>query len=538
MSWLKDLRGAFQGLAKLAEKRTLENPETPISSVEAIQHFGGVPTSTGVQVNEQTAMSVASILAGVQVLTRAVASLSLETYRRQENGGRSRATDHPVYRMLKYRPNPFMTGANYRELMLSQLIFRGNHYAEIEFDRDGYPVALWPMDPRATDVVYTERKSLVYVTTIENKRVGIPSWRVLHVSTLGNGIKGAGLLDYARETIGVASALDQYQGKFFANGAHTSGFLKHPGKLTDDAKKRLKKAWTMAYGGLSNAHRTAVLEEGIEWVKTSVSPEEAQAIESRKFTRSEIAGILQVPPHKIGDLERATFTNIEHQNISFIVDSLRYWLVGIEQELNWKFFIGEPDVFAEFNVDSLLRGDKKARAEALEIERRNGVLTSNEWRQLENRNPIESDYGDSYLIQMNNALIGRDGAITPLTTPSTSARKEGSSALGRSIALQFLETQVRRISRREVRSFEEFMKSSDAQTMEREEAVRAFYADQSWIAEVLEPAARACARVGIEVDMNGYLARSMALISEGDTDDWEDRRVEAELYAAGGENAK
>jgi hypothetical protein len=230
---------------------------------------------------------------------------------------------------------------------------------------------------------------------------------------MGNGIKGIGLIDYARETVGYSKALDEYQGKFFQNGANLSGYLKHPKKLSSEAKERLKTSWEAAHTGLSQAHRIAVLEEGLDWVKTSVNPQEAQALDARKLTRSELAGVLRVPSHFINDLERATFSNIEHQSIAFVVYDLMPWLVRIEQEYSHKLFtVAErQQYFVEFNVDGLMRGDALQRAQALEVKRRNGVLTANEWRLLDNQNPVESDYGDALLVPQHNAIITKDGRI-------------------------------------------------------------------------------------------------------------------------------
>jgi HK97 family phage portal protein len=634
MSLIKDLRGAVNGLAALAnnasgaQRNNLENPDVPLSSPAAAAYIGGNPTSTGVAVNENRAMGVGAILAGIRVLSESVASLSLETYRRLPDGGRQRATDHPLYRMLKLRPNPFMSGFNYREQLMKRLILRGNHYAEIQFGPDGYPIALWPL-PVDTQIVYTDRESLVYVTTIGNERIGLPSWRVLHLSSLGDGITGKGILDYARETIGYAAALDEYQGRFFSNGARPGGYLKHPGKLTDEGKKRLKSGWEMAYGGLSNAHRVAVLEENVEYQRTSVNPEEAQALESRKFTRSEVGGILRVPAHFINDLEKATFSNIEHLNINFAVHSLRPYLVRDEQEMNFKLFAGEPDMFVEYNIDSLLRGDKKSRAEALEIERRNGIISANEWRKMENKNPIDSDYGNSFVVQMNNALIHDNGKIVSLSDATESksklesmysavdkgllpnndeVKRQVAEALGLSLSDEsfsrqlnpniiqraFLEDEVlrvdelrgmvglsaiggddgqrfvyigqrntvvqnaddstsgerseggtvirnlvalelRRIARREAHALDQWMKSTDAQAIEEAEAIRSFY-DQA-AARFLDEGLfeiRSALGGAEPLDMDGYAQRSIALYGTGGLENWEERRVRAELAAVGG----
>lgn len=531
MSWLKDLRNAIRFFGSLGENRSAENPKIPLSSQSALEYFNGAASTSGVAVNEDRAMGVASIFAGVRVIAESVASLPLETYERTGDNARERYRSHPSYGVLKTRPNPYMSAFNFFEYGLKQLVFRGNMYAEIEFDGDGYARNLWPLPAEATDPVFTSNGRLVYVTTIKNQRVGLPDYRVLHISALGDGINGKGILDYARETIGYAAALDEYQGRFFSNGAHPSGFLKVNKKLSPEARQRIKSAWQLSNGGLSNAHRTAVFEEDIEWEKTSVSPEEAQALETRKMTRSELAGILRVPAHFINDLERATFSNIEHLSLDFVIHTLRPWLVRIEQELNYKLFRGEPNVFAEFNVDGLLRGDKKSRAEALEIERRNGVITANEWRQIENKNPIGNDYGDSYMVPLNNSLVSPDGRLLS-TDPSESGSSEAARAL--------FEDVFSRIAKREVADLRKIVKSSEAQLPGGAEAeIRAYYESSQWIHEIASPVVAAARSLGAAPDIDGYAERSLSRIDfnniHGSLETWVESRVAEEAHKALGE---
>jgi len=507
MSWLKDVRQAIRGLGALGpeSRQNLENPETPISSDAAVEHFGVQAGSTGVSVNEDRAMGIASIYAGIRVIAESVASLPLETYRRINHDARERYREHPSYTVLKTRPNPFMSAFNYWELALKQLVFRGNHYAELEFDANGYVVNMWPLVPEYTHPVLTKRDSLVYVTQIGGQRIGLPSYRVLHISALGNGIEGEGILEYGKETLGYAAALDEYQGRFFSNGAHPSGFLKYAGngKLSTEARNRIAAAWQMSHGGLSNAHRTAVFEENLEWTRTAVNPEEAQAIESRKLTRSELAGILRVPAHFINDLERATFSNIEHLSLDFVIHSLRPWLVRIEQELNYKLFRAEPDIFCEFNVDGLLRGDKKSRAEALEIERRNGVITPNEWRRIENKNPIDNDYGESFLVPLNNAMVSAGGEFMPVAAEGEHQARADQLSLSPIVV-----DAASRLLRREVREVRKLMRSAEAQqgVEELHSVIAEYYADTAWAETITAPINAAAGRSIL--DANKWFSRS------------------------------
>lgn len=424
MSFIRDVRNAVKAIASLGDSRgSIENPNEPVTSSMASGIVEGPPTSTGKSVSGDGAMRVSTILACIRVLAESVAQLPWFVYQRSGSAIRNKDEAHPVYELLHSRPNPMMSAFAFREQAVMDLVLHGNHYAEIEFDRDGYPVALWPLLSRNVEPVLFDRGVLKYRVGIGGMKYMLDSQRVLHVSILGNGVQGKGLIQYARETVGYALALDEYQGKFFANGANLSGYLKHPGKLSQEAKQRLKTHWEMAHSGLSNAHRVAVLEEGLDWVKSSVAPNEAQAIDARKLTRSELAGVLRVPAHFINDLEKATFSNVEHISIQFVVYDLLPWLVRFEQEYSYKLFKGERDRFCEFVVDGLMRGDALQRAQSLEIKRRNGVLTANEWRLLDNQNPIDNDYGDALLVPQHNAIVTKGGQILRYENPALESRR-------------------------------------------------------------------------------------------------------------------
>lgn len=521
MSILRDIRGALKGLATIAE-RSVENPNTELSSEELIRIVSGPPTYTGKSVTPDSAMRVATILACVRVLAEAVGQLPWITYRRDDSGSasrRERATEHPVYELLKSRPNEYMSSIVYREFAVQDLILRGNHYAEIQYDRHGYPVALWPLPAANTKAVKLDDGRVRYFLEVGKDRPILMPDQVIHVRLLGGLVSGTGLIDYARETVGYARALDEYQGRFFSNGANMSGYLKHPSKLSKEAKERLRSSWENTHTGLSNAHRLAVLEEGLEWVKTSVSPSEAQAIESRNFTRSELAGIMRVPAHMINDLERATFSNIEHQSIAFVMYDLLPWLVRFDQEYSYKLFTGEERgrYYSEFNPDGLLRGDTLQRAQALEVKRRNGVLTTNEWRTLDNQNPIENEFGDALIVPQHNAIVTKDGSILSYDQPlEPGSDEEPARAQKRSRTDEELrawekrneafarrrrqlekslepvfEDSVGRIVRREARGVRELIhkaENRDRQSFER--LLEEFYEDIEWPRQYVEAAFR------------------------------------------------
>lgn len=387
--------------SRLFQKRAVSGLARPERWL--LDALGARPTNSGVQVNEETALRSSAVFAAVRVLSESVASLPLIVYRRLGRG-KERASDHPLYTILHDRANEEMTAFTFREVMMQHLLLWGNAYAEIEYDNAGRVRGLWPLRPDKTWPEREERtKKLVYrVILPDGQGVTLPAERVLHIPAFAaDGIVGRSPIRLAREAIGLALAAEEFGARFFGQGATLGGVLEHPGQLSEEALKRLRESFENMHQGLSRAHRIAILEEGMSYKQIGIPPEDAQFLETRKFQVTEIARIFRVPPHMIGDLERATFSNIEHQSIEFVVHSLRPWLVRWEQAINWKLFTPSErqQFFAEFLVDGLLRGDIRSRYEAYAIGRQWGWLSANDVRELENLNPVEG--GDVYLSPMN-----------------------------------------------------------------------------------------------------------------------------------------
>ena len=283
----------------------------------------------------------------------------------------------------------------------------------------------------------TKGKLTYTYTTSEGRMEQLNPEDVLHIPGLGfDGVMGYSPIALEKAAIGLGIAAEEYGSKFFQNGARPSGILTHPNTVKDPAA--LRASWNAAYGGSGNASRVAVLEEGMTFVPLSMPNNEAQFLETRKFQVTEICRIFRVPPHMIGDLERATFSNIESQNISFAVHTIRPWLVRIEQAIN-KTLIPENEkdrYYAQFNIDGLMRGDYKSRMEGYAIARQNGWMSANDIRALENLNPIsEEEGGNAYLVNGNMIPISLAGlgvllglAVQSEEEPAeetTSAKEEG-----------------------------------------------------------------------------------------------------------------
>jgi len=366
--------------------------------------FESAVAKSGVSVSEDTALKYTAVFACVRVISETIASLPLFLYQRLDRGKR-KATEHPHYKLLHLKPNPEITSFQFRETLQAHLLLWGNAYAEIEWGNDGWINGLWIITPNRVNPKRDETGNLVYdVCLPKGGIVTLSKYQMLHLKGLSySGLYGYSPISLAREAIGLGIASEEFASRFYQNDATPGGALKHKGQLSDKAYERLKKFWNERFQGLSNAHRVAILEEGMDWQSVGIPAKDAQFIETRKFQKTEIAAIYRVPPHLIADLERATFSNIEHQSIEFVIHCIRPWAVRWEQELSTSLLLpGEQDnYFYEFLLDALLRGDTESRYRAYATGRQWGWLSANDIRELENMNPLPDGKGDIYLVPLN-----------------------------------------------------------------------------------------------------------------------------------------
>ncbi|WP_415874692.1 phage portal protein [Clostridium sp.] len=373
----------------------------------------GLESNAGKNISEYNAITSTAVYACVRVIAETVASLPLPLYIRKTKG-KEKAINHPLYYILHDLPNEEMTSFSFRETMMAHLLLWGNAYAEIVRDGAGNIVELYPLHP---DKMVVERdketKRIRYKYFIDNKQIIYAKEKIFHIPGLSfNGLTGISPISAAREAVGLALAVEEFGARFFGNGARPGGILEHPGILKDPEK--LRKQWEEVYRGVGNSHKVAVLEEGMKYHEIGIPPEDAQFLQTRKFQINEICRIYRVPPHLIGDLEHATFSNIEHQSIEFAVHTIRPWLVRWEQAIN-KCLLTPSErkkYFAKFTIDGLLRGDFKTRMEGYAIGRQNGWYSANDIRELEDMNPIsEEKGGDLYLINGNMLPLNMAGAF-------------------------------------------------------------------------------------------------------------------------------
>lgn len=369
----------------------------------------GWQTHSGLSITPETALQVTTVYAAVRALSEGVASLPLLLYRRRADGGKERAAEHPLFRLLHRRPNPWQTSYEWREMMQGHVLLRGNAYSWKNAVANGRVRELIPLHPDRMEVEQADDFTLRYHYRPHNAAARtFTQNEVFHLRGLSSdGITGLNPIRLHRESIGLASATLRHGAALFGNGAQPGGVLEHPNALGDQALKHLQQSLEENYSR-GNAHRPMVLEEGMKWHQVGLSNEDAQYLETRKFERSDIAAIFGVPPHKVGDLERATFSNIEQQSLEWVRDSLRPWLVRWEQALLRDVLPeGTNELFVEHLVEGLLRGDSTARKEFYSSMLNWGVLNPNEVRERENLNPRPG--GDRYFAPGNVIVQQADG---------------------------------------------------------------------------------------------------------------------------------
>ena len=403
--------GIFSGLFK-----SRDHP-TNSTSGSGYRFFFGNSTS-GKHVNERSAMQTTAVYACVRILSESIAGLPVHLYRYMDTGSKEKALTHPLYRLLHDEPNPEMTSFVFRETLMTHLLLWGNAYAQIIRNGKGEVIALYPLMPNRMTVDRDEHGQLYYsyqmsnedAPTMKTGTVVLKPRDVLHVPGLGfDGLVGYSPIAMAKNSIGMAIACEEYGAKFFANGATPGGLLEFPGTVKNpDA---IRESWNKGFSG-SNSHKLAILEEGMQYTPISISPEQAQFLETRKFQIDEIARIFRVPPHMVGDLEKSSFSNIEQQSLEFVKYTLEPWIVRWEQSLN-RSLLSETEkatFFVKFNVDGLLRGDYQSRMSGYATARQNGWMSANDIRELENLDRIPPELGgDLYLINGNMTKLADAG---------------------------------------------------------------------------------------------------------------------------------
>jgi HK97 family phage portal protein len=429
-----------------AESRSsLENPSTPLSypAEWLLDIFNGGRTDAGIRVSEMTALQVSTVFACVQLIGSAIGALPLHVFELIEAAdrrpGKRIAYDHNLYDLLRYEPNPEMTAVTFRKTLQVHALLWGNLYAEIQRDGGNGIVALWPRNPartrprrltqdarigpfrelaRAGTLVYETTEGVDEITPTGTDPTGattvrlIPSEDMLYVPGLTlDGKLGQSTIWLTRQAIGLALATEKYGSKYFGNGARPGGVVTHPGKLTTPARENLKRSWAEAQGG-ENAHKTAVLEEGMKFEAASSENDKAQFLETRKFQKSEICQIFAVPPHMIGDSDKTNRANTEQIGIEFVLYTLAPWLESWTQELKRKLFpkMGRTAgrYFPKFETRQLTMPDAESRRNFYATVKQWGVGSTNDIREMEDWNPVDDPSADELWMPVNMAVMGAE----------------------------------------------------------------------------------------------------------------------------------
>ncbi|MCD4699783.1 MAG: phage portal protein, partial [Phycisphaerae bacterium] len=348
------------GTLKSRDSSTLSAPTEWLSSMFSQS------SASGVKVSVKTALEHTSVFSCVNILSESVGSLPLSIYKtetKKDKSFKSKQNNHHLYNILHNEPNPDMTSMTFFQLVMLHLTLRGNFYAQIVRDNKGNITGLYPLENEKMQVIRLDSGAISYLYNHSKLgQIGLESKDVLHFLGMSlDGIIGLSAISYNRHTIGASIAMETFGSTLFNNGATPSGVVSGEGvkKMSDEAFKRFKESFKDAYQGMMNAGKPLILEDGFEFKPITISNKDGQYLESRKFTKAEIASIFRVPLHMINELDKATFSNIEHQSIKFVVDALRPWAIRIEQEIKRKCFTPaeKKNHYVKFNMGALLRGD-------------------------------------------------------------------------------------------------------------------------------------------------------------------------------------
>lgn len=354
---------------------------------------GGTEVSAGVTVTHDTALMVGAFVGGIALLSGDLAAFPLGVWRRLAGGGKTRATSHPLYRLLHLQPSPESTSFLWRQVMFAEAAAFGNSYSEIERDRFGRPIALWHLDSSRVHWFRGFDGQMQYhVSNPDGSEVVIPAGDMLHFRGPSiDGVTGMDTVRQAREALGLALAAERFGGTFFGNGATFGGVIKFKGpKPTEMSETGYREALEARHQGVKRAHKLLALYNDADFKETGTAPEQAQFLETRTFQIREVARFLRMPPHKLGDLADATFSNVAQQNLDYYSSCLRTWLVMAEQEMATKLLMpSELDtIVIEHVVEGFLRVDPESRADFYEKMIRARVMTPDECRELENLPPL------------------------------------------------------------------------------------------------------------------------------------------------------
>lgn len=391
--------------ASAAEARSIEDPNKPITAAMLADLMSGGPTASGENVNETTSMRLGTVWACVRAIAHALARMPLIVYERTDRG-RERRPEHPLSVLLHQRPNPMMSSFSWRVAKVMGLLLGGDGFSEIVRRGDGRVQQLLPLQHNQVEPFRVAGELRYRVWREDGEKVILLARDVLHIPCMAfDGVRGLSVIKHARQTIGAALAQEKWNAGFYARGCRASGVLEHPAKLGTDAISNLRTSWQIVYGGADNTGKPIILEEGMKWnAAPSISPEDAQFVETSQMRTEDICRWFGVPPHKVGHLLRATNNNIEQQSLDFLSDTVAPWAEAFEQEMNWKLLLPEErgKFYIEHLTQAIIAMDANARGQLYERMMRIGAMTPDEVRDRENLNRYEHGRGAYPWIQSSH----------------------------------------------------------------------------------------------------------------------------------------
>lgn len=399
--------GIVARLARPAAFRNDLSLSDPKAWNPSLWNLYGAQSLSGETVTEETALTYSAVYNAISLIGGTIGALPLHLMQRKGDTKRV-ADERLIYRVLHDQANSYMTAMALRETLLAHILAWGNGYAEIVRNPMGEVAALWPIPPnRVTPKM--ESGELVYWIRVQNQDIRFPRDRILHVPGLGfDGFMGYSVIAMARKSLGLAMALETFGSLYFGQGTHPGIVVSHPNQLSPQAHTNLKGSLTEAYSGLGKSHRLLLLEEGMKLEKIGIPPEDSQFLQSRQFQIPEVARWFNLPPHKLKDLTKSSFSNIESEQISFVTDSILPWLVRLEQNFNMqlltsgdKALYGKGRLYFKHSVEGLLRADAAARGTYYREMFQIGAMSINQIREKEDMDPDPNPFADEHFVPLN-----------------------------------------------------------------------------------------------------------------------------------------
>ena len=402
-------------------KRSLENPAVSLTSDEAFEAGGSSKSAAGVRVSRNRALGYPAVWRAVSLISGDVGKLSLMVYKQS---GKNKEPDpaHPAYRLLLRKPNDAMTAFTFKQTLMLHVLIHGNGYAYIDRDGGGTVEQLLILDPEACEPIRVGGELwYLYQPPNGSEWRKLPAGEVLHIKGLGfDGLKGYPVLRIMRDALGAALAARDHSARYFANGARPGGVLEHPGKLTDGARRNMRESWDRVHRGLENAHKVAILEEGTKYQGFASNARDAQLLETREFDAREVANILGVPTHKLGDPSKVAYNSLGEENQSYYDDTLSRWLKVFAEEAHDKL-LAEAEKAGEshcvdFDYQEIQRANLPAQVDFVDKLIKSGIINQDEGRGVFGYNPIPDGKGQRFFIP--STLIAIDDTAKPVPPKS------------------------------------------------------------------------------------------------------------------------